>query len=71
MLKADNVAFWELRAEEAQTVAEVMVDEQAAQTMLKMAEGYDRLAQLARERIEAERTAKVIPFKRTGRSKAG
>ena len=38
---------WRDRAEEARIKAELMADEQAIQTMLEVAEQYDRLAEKA------------------------
>jgi hypothetical protein len=40
----DNPKRWRDRAEEARIKAELMLDTQAAETMLRVAEQYDRLA---------------------------
>jgi hypothetical protein len=40
-------AHWRERAEEARRVAETLVDPKARQTMLEIAESYDRLVERA------------------------
>jgi hypothetical protein len=40
-------AHWRERAEEARRVAETLADPKARQTMLEIAESYDRLAERA------------------------
>jgi pyruvate-formate lyase len=42
---------WWSRAEETRTIAEIMTDHEARRIMFEIAEGYDRLAERAAERI--------------------
>jgi hypothetical protein len=42
---------WRQRAEEARAVAEQMADPEARRMMLNIADGYDKLAQRAEERM--------------------
>jgi hypothetical protein len=44
---------WRARAEEARTIAEEMTDIEARAAMLRIADGYDRLAQHAEARLLA------------------
>jgi hypothetical protein len=43
---------WRERAEEMRTLAEALVDEQSKQTMFRIAEDYDRLADRAQQRAD-------------------
>jgi hypothetical protein len=47
------VTYWRNRAEEARGVAEQLTDSDARRIMLGIAEGYDKLADGAEERIVA------------------
>jgi hypothetical protein len=47
----DDAEHWWSRAEEARTIAEIMTDPEARQIMFDIADGYDRLAERAAERI--------------------
>ncbi|MGA7865725.1 MAG: hypothetical protein WA709_30875 [Stellaceae bacterium] len=47
----DDAEHWWGRAEETRTVAEIMPDPEARRIMFDIAEGYDRLAERAAERI--------------------
>jgi hypothetical protein len=42
--RIDDPKHWRDRADEARIKAELMLDEQAVETMLRVAEQYDRLA---------------------------
>jgi hypothetical protein len=42
---------WHLRAEETRTLVEEMTDPQARDTMLMIADGYDRLAKCAQAKM--------------------
>ena len=52
----DNAEHWWSRAEETRTIAEIMTDPEARQIMFNIAEGYDRLAERAAERIGRRET---------------
>jgi len=52
----DDAEHWWSRAEETRTVAELMSDPEARQIMFDIAEGYDRLAERAAERVANRRT---------------
>ncbi len=47
----DDAEHWWSRAEEARTIAEFMNDPEARKIMFDIAEGYDRLAERAAERV--------------------
>jgi hypothetical protein len=49
----DNPSRWMALAAEARAVADEMTDPQARQVMLKIAEGYERLARRAEARRKA------------------
>jgi hypothetical protein len=48
----DDAEHWLSRAEETRTIAEIMTDSEARRIMFDIAEGYDRLAERAVERID-------------------
>jgi hypothetical protein len=48
---ADNPALWRQRAQEARIQAEQMGDAEAREQMLTIARDYDRLAELAEQRL--------------------
>ena len=48
---ADNPPLWRERAEEARVQAEQMSHDEARQQMLAIARSYDRLAELAEQRL--------------------
>jgi len=50
---------WWSRAEETRTIAELMNDPETKRIMVDLADGYDRLAERAAERI-ADRTPNII-----------
>lgn len=52
---ADNPARWRDRAEEARTQAEHMSDDDTKRRMLGIADGYERMARRAEERIAEHR----------------
>lgn len=47
----DDAEHWWSRAEETRTIAEFLTDEEARRIMFEIAEGYDRLAERAAERV--------------------
>lgn len=52
----DNPARWRDRAEEARIQAEQMSDDDTKRMMLRVAEGYERMAHRAERRIAEGRT---------------
>jgi hypothetical protein len=52
----DDAEHWWSRAEETRTIAEIMTDLEARRIMFDIAEGYDRLAERAAERIDTRKT---------------
>ncbi len=52
---ADDPAHWRKRAKEARTLADQMNDAQSKQTMMRIAEDYERLARRAEERARGKR----------------
>jgi hypothetical protein len=50
-----NPEHWEMRAEEAKAVAEVLKDPASRIEMLRIAEGYGRLAERSRNNSDAEK----------------
>jgi hypothetical protein len=48
-----GVTYWRSRAEEARAVAEHLTTLEAKRIMLDVAEGYDKLAEVAEERVVA------------------
>jgi hypothetical protein len=51
----DDAKQWRFCAEELRTAAENMLSEQCREMTLRVADGYDRLAQHAEERADAPR----------------
>jgi hypothetical protein len=51
---ADDPAHWRKRAKEARTLADQMNDAQSKQTMMRIAEDYERLARRAEERARGK-----------------
>lgn len=47
----DDAEHWWSRAEETRTIAELLNDPEARRIMFDIAEGYDRLAERAAERV--------------------
>jgi len=54
----NDPTHWRARAEEMRTLAEHLKDDQARDTMLRLAADYDRLAQRAQERSAGLPSAK-------------
>lgn len=57
----DNPDHWRARAEEARTLADAMSDTATRNTMMRIANDYERLARRAEER--AKRANCVMPSK--------
>jgi hypothetical protein len=55
----DEADHWWSRVEETRTIAELMSDPEAQRIMFEIAEGYDRLAERAAERV-ARRDSAII-----------
>jgi hypothetical protein len=51
----DDAEHWWSRAEETRTVADLLNDAESRRIMLEIAEGYDRLAERAAERVKSRR----------------
>jgi hypothetical protein len=51
----DDAEHWWSRAEETRTIAELMQDVEARRIMFDIADGYDRLAERAAERVSNNR----------------
>ena len=49
----DNAKYWRSRAEEARVVAESLEDAQSKQIMLGIARDYERIAELAEQRVKS------------------
>ena len=54
----DDPGHWRARAEEARVLAEQMDDPEAKQTMLRIAESYERLSERAAERLKENKQNK-------------
>jgi hypothetical protein len=58
----DNPAHWRARAEESRVLADQMNDPESKRTMLGIADGYDRMAERAEERMVVSGTvAALVP----------
>jgi hypothetical protein len=55
----DDAEHWWSRAEEARTIAEIMTDPEARRIMFDIAEGYDRLAERAAERVARRKSITI------------
>jgi hypothetical protein len=49
----DNAKYWRNRAEEARVVAEASEDDRSKQIMLGIARDYERIAELAEQRVKS------------------
>ena len=49
----DNAKYWRSRAEEARLLAESLEDAQSKQIMLGIAGDYERMAELAEQRVKS------------------
>jgi hypothetical protein len=49
----DNAKYWRSRAEEARMVAELLEDAQSKLIMLGIARDYERIAELAEQRVKS------------------
>jgi hypothetical protein len=49
----DEPRYWHIRAEEARMVAEQMSSAESKRTMLEIAANYERLADIAEQRLRA------------------
>ena len=49
----DNPKYWRGRAEEAHLIAESLEDTQSKQSMLGIAGDYERMAEVAEQRVES------------------
>ena len=55
----DDAEHWWSRAEETRTIAELMNDPEARRIMFDIAEGYERLAECAAERVAGRSPASI------------
>jgi hypothetical protein len=55
----DDAEHWWSRAEETRTIAELMNDPEARRIMFDIAEGYERLAERATERVASRSPASI------------
>jgi len=54
----DNVEHWRTRAKEARVIAESIPHAETRETMLRIANDYEHIAQLAEERLKKKRQQK-------------
>jgi hypothetical protein len=52
----DNPVFWRFRAEEARTIAGAMTHPDTKAIMLKIADEYDRIANITQDLLKAEKS---------------
>lgn len=55
----DDAEHWWSRAEETRTIAEFLTDQEARRIMFEIAEGYDRLAERAAERVAGQKPSTI------------
>lgn len=55
----DDAEHWWSRAEETRTIAELMNDPESRRIMFAIAEGYDRLAERAAERVASRAPVRI------------
>ncbi len=55
----NNVQYWRARAVETGTISETLEDEASRMLMLRIAKDYERMAQRAEERVNAQRRKRV------------
>ena len=55
----DNVAYWEMRAKQTRVLAEKIPHAESREAMFRIANDYERMAELAEERLKKKSSQQV------------